>query len=84
MKPIKELKKDIRPISLTQCISTVAEDFIITQYVKPAGLSVLDPSQYGAIPKYSKTLALLEMIPSWTTQLQYFTIREGRGGGAAY
>jgi len=64
-KPVKELKKDLRPISLTSCISKVAEDFVVTQYVKPAVLSVLDPSQHGAIPKSSTTLALLEMLHVW-------------------
>ena len=56
-KPVRELKKDLRPISLTPCISKVAEDFVVTQYVKPAVLSALDSSQYGAIPKSSTTLA---------------------------
>ena len=64
-KPVKELKKDLRPILLTPCISKVAEDFIVTQYVKPAVLSVLDPSQHGAIPKSSTTIALLEMLHVW-------------------
>jgi len=64
-KPVKELKKDLRPISLTPCISKVAEDFVVTQYVKPAVRSVLDSSQYGAIPKSSTTLALLEMLHVW-------------------
>jgi len=61
-KPVNELKKDLRPISLTPCISKVAKDFVVTQQVKPAVLSVLDPSQYGAIPKSSTTLALLEIL----------------------
>jgi len=64
-KPVKELKKDLRSISLTPCISKVAEDFVVTQYVKPAVLSVLDPSQHGAILKTSTTLALLEMLHVW-------------------
>ena len=58
--------KDLRPISLTPCISKVAEDFVVTQYVKPAVLSALDSSQYGAIPKSSTTLALLEMLHVWS------------------
>ena len=58
-KPAVDLNKHLRPISLMPCISKVAEDFVVRQYVKPAVLSVLDGSQYGAVPKSSTTLALL-------------------------
>ena len=34
--------------------------------MKPAILCMLDPSQFGAIPKSSTTLALLEMLHEWT------------------
>ena len=34
-KPVKELKKDLKPISLTPCISNIAEEFVVTEYVKP-------------------------------------------------
>ena len=34
--------------------------------MKPAVLNVLEPSQYGAVPKYSTTLALLEMLHVWS------------------
>ncbi|PFX30132.1 Neuropilin-1 [Stylophora pistillata] len=64
-KPIKDIKKDLRPISLTQSISKVAEDFIVTQHWKPAVLSKLDPAQFGAIPKSSTTFAFLEMLHEW-------------------
>ena len=65
-KPVRGIKKDLRPISLTPCISKLAEDFVVTEYVKPAILCMLDPSQFGAIPKSSTTLALLEMLHEWT------------------
>ena len=65
-KPAVDLNKYLRPISLTPCMSKVAEDFVVCQYVKPAVLSVLDGSQYGAVPKSSTTLALLEMIHHWS------------------
>ena len=61
-KPVKEIKKDLRPISLTPSISIVAEDFVVTEHVKPAVLRPLDPSQFGAIQKSSTTFALLEML----------------------
>ena len=38
MKPLKELKKDFKPISLARCISKVVEEFVVTEYVKPAAL----------------------------------------------
>ena len=65
-KPVREIKKDLWPISLTPCISKLAEDFVVTEDVKPAILCMLDPSQFGAIPKSSTTLALLEMLHEWT------------------
>ena len=62
----KETKKDdLRPISLTPSISKLTEDFVVTAHVKPAVLRVLDPSQFGAIPKSSTTLTLLEMFHVW-------------------
>ena len=65
-KPFTNIKKDLRPISITSCISKVAEDFVVSKYVKPAVLAVLDPSQFGATPKSSTTLALLEMLQVWS------------------
>ena len=34
-------------------------------YVKPAVLKMLDPNQYGAVPKSSTTQALSHMIHNW-------------------
>ena len=31
-KPVKDVKKDLRPISLTPCLSKLAEDFVVTNY----------------------------------------------------
>ena len=63
---VKAIKEDLRPISLSPSISKLAEDFVVTEYVKPAVLCMLDPGQFGAIPKSSTTLALLEMLHEWT------------------
>lgn len=41
-KPVSDLKKDLRPISLSSCLSKVAEDCIVVDYMKPAVLKVLD------------------------------------------
>ena len=61
-KPVRDLKNDLRPISLTSCISKIAEDFVVCDYVKPAVLQVLDNNQFGAVPRSSTTLALLEVL----------------------
>ena len=76
-KPVKDLKKDLRPISLTCYISKIAEVFVVCDYVKPAILQVLDSNQFGAVPRSSTTLALVEMLHSWieATDRNGFTIR---------
>ena len=65
-KPVKEIKKQLRPMSLTPSISKIAEEFVVTGHVKSAVLRILDPSQFGAIPKSSTTFALLEMVHEWS------------------
>ena len=66
MKPVEDLKKHLRPISLTPCLLKVAEEFVVVDYVKSAVLKVLDPSQYGAVTKLSTTQALIHMLHHWT------------------
>ena len=67
-KVVENLQKDLRPISLTSCISKVAEDFVVRDYLKPAILKIADYKQFGAIPKLSTTLALVSMIHRWLFQ----------------
>ena len=67
-KPVKDLKKDLRPISLTACLSKVAEDCVVVDFVKPAVLRVLDPNQYGAVPNSSTTQALIHMVHHWAKE----------------
>ena len=64
-KPVLELKKDLRPVSLTPCVSKVAEEFVVEDFVKPAVLDVIGGSQYGAIPKSSTSMALISMMHAW-------------------
>ena len=59
------MKKDLRPISLTDCLLKVPEDCVIHDYTKPAVLKVLDPSQYDMVPHSSTTQAALRMVHSW-------------------
>ena len=65
--PVQNLKKDLRPISLTPCLSKVAEDVVVADHLKPAVMKVLDSNQYGAVPKPSTTIALLSVIHEWIT-----------------
>ena len=63
-KPVKEIKKDLRPISLTPCISKLAEDFVVTEYVKPAVLCMLDPSQFGRYQSHQQPSPSLKCFTS--------------------
>ena len=65
-KPVKELKKDLRPISFPPCISRVIEGFIVDDYVKQAVMSAIDDSQYGAIPNSSTTMTLISKLHNWS------------------
>ena len=66
-KPVTIIAKHIRPISLTSALSKLAEDFIVKNYVGPAVLEIIDPDQFGAIPKSSTTQALLSIVHAWTS-----------------
>lgn len=65
-KPITNVSKHIRPISLTPSLSKVAEDFVVRMYVGPAILNIIDPNQFGAIPKSSTAQALISMTHEWS------------------
>jgi hypothetical protein len=64
-KPVREVNKHLRPISLTPIISKIAEDFIVEDFDKPAVLQRIDPNQFGTIPKSNPTYVLLSMLHSW-------------------
>ena len=65
-KPIKDVNKHLRPISLTPVLSKVAEEFVVEENLKPAILKKIGDNQYGAIPNSSTTQALISMVHSWT------------------
>ena len=65
-KPIDDLKKYLRPISLTPCISKLAEDFVVEDFIKPAALKVITSNKFGVIPKSSTAQALISMLHHWT------------------
>ena len=65
VKPVTVVSKHIRPISLTPSLSKVAEDFVVHAFVAPAILEIVDPNQFGAIPKSSCQHALVSMLHMW-------------------
>ena len=61
-KPVRTLNKDLRPVSLTPIVSKLAEEVVVEQFIKPAILKVVDPNQYGTVPKSSTTQALISIV----------------------
>ena len=64
-KPVTDVNKHLRPISLTPILSKVAEEFIVEEYVKPAILMKISANQFGCVPKSSTTHALISMMHMW-------------------
>ena len=52
-KPVGDVNKGLRSISLTPIVSKIAEDYVVNSFVKPAVLKKLDPNQYGIVPRPS-------------------------------
>ena len=73
-KPVVDIQKALRPISLTPCISKVVEESVEDGFVKPEVMNILDDNQYGAIPNSSTTMALISMLHSWSLGM------DGNGG----
>ena len=67
-KPVKDVKKHLRPISLISVVSKVAEDFVVENFVKPAVLTKIGRNLLGTIPKSSTTHALISMVHKWKKQ----------------
>ena len=65
-KPIKDVNKHLRPISLTPVLSKVAEEFVVAEHLRPSILKKIGDNQFGAIPESSTTHALISMMHSWT------------------
>ena len=64
-KPVSNISKNLRPISLIPALSKLAEDFVVEKHIAPAVLKIIDPSQFGGIPRSSATHALISMVHSW-------------------
>ena len=61
-KPVQDISKHLRPISLTPVISKLAEEFVVDRFIKPAILQIVDSRQYGVIPKSSTTQSLIGLV----------------------
>ncbi len=64
-KPISDVNKHLRPISLTPILSKLAEDYIVDEFVKPAVLKKVDPQQFGTVPGSCTNHALISILHSW-------------------
>ena len=66
-KPVRDVNKHLCPISLNANRTKLAEDYVVSIFVKPAVLKKIDPNQYGTVPKSSTTQALVSMLHSWNS-----------------
>lgn len=65
-KPVKDLKKHLRPISLTPSISKIAQHFVVQHYSNPACSPLRTKWQSR---RCSTTLVLMEMLHYWTEDI---------------
>ncbi|XP_068757700.1 uncharacterized protein [Montipora capricornis] len=68
-KPIKDVNKHLRPISLTPVLSRVAEEFVVVEHLRPSILKKIGDNQFWVIPESSRTHALISMVHSWTKHM---------------
>ena len=62
-KPVVDIQKELRPISLTPCISKVAEEFGVNGFVKPAVMNILDDNQYPEPSQIPQLTMLITVNP---------------------
>ena len=62
--PVKDIRVDLRPISLTATLSKVLESFL-SQWIMNAIKSKLDPKQFGSLKGSSTVDALISMFHCW-------------------
>ena len=62
---VSDFIKDLRPISLNSTMSKITESFVIKKALKPVVLSHIDPGQFGFIPGFSTTFAVIPMFHRW-------------------
>ena len=61
-KPVQDISKHLKPISLTPVISKLAEEFVVDRFIKSAILQIVDSHQYGVVPKSSTTQTLIGLV----------------------
>ena len=61
-KPVQDISKHLKPISLTLVISKLAEEFVVDRFIKSAILQIVDSHQYGIVPKSSTTQTLIGLV----------------------
>ena len=62
LKPVIDINKYLRPISLTSVICKLAQDFVVALHFGPVVLEAIAPNQYGCIPASSTLHALTCML----------------------
>ena len=84
-KPIQDINRQLRPISLTPILSKLAEELVVMIYVKPAVMELIDSKQFGTVPDSCTTYALISMLHTWnkdtdgngsTTRVMTFDFRK--------
>ena len=65
VKQVSDPKKELRPISLTSALSKIADDFIVSDYIKPALEEKVAPNQFGTIAGSSTVMALIRVVHKW-------------------
>ena len=59
--PVKEIEKDLRPISLTAVLSKTMERFVV-KWIMSQIRQLIDLNQFGSLPGLSTTHALLSLV----------------------
>ena len=68
--PKPTCESDIRPISLTPCLSKVLEDFVVSWLIEDVKHGdKIDPMQFGCLKKHPDLNCLLDMVHNWLLQL---------------
>ncbi len=61
-KPIQDINRQLRHISLASSLSIHAEEFVVMTNVKPAVMEMIDSKQFGTVPDSCTTYALTSML----------------------
>ena len=62
---IEDFNEELRPISLTNTLSKVAEGFVIDRELKTLMLDCMNPNQFGFIPDSCTAFALISRLHHW-------------------